>query len=131
MNLKLLPDELIIYILSFFSKRDIHYYSLNSLINKKLALSTMFLKFPYAEKRLLYGTVNNYFDKCFKCSNNLGINYNLVMCYYCSIKLEDYINYPMICHDCSKIKLSRGMLKFTSCNLCNKYTSHLGITPYS
>lgn len=131
MNLKLLPDELIIYILSFFSKNEIQYYSLNCHINKKLALSTMFLKFPYAEKRLLYGIVNNYFDKCFKCSNSLGLNYNLVMCYYCTIKLEDNFNYPMICHNCAKYKLNRGIIKYTSCNLCSNLTSHLGITPFS
>lgn len=91
----------------------------------------MFLKFPYAEKRLLYGIVNNYFDKCFKCSNNLGLNYNLVMCYYCTIKLEDNFNYPMICHNCAKYKLNRGIIKYTSCNLCSNLTSHLGITPFS
>ena len=62
--------------------------------------------------------------------NNQGIN-NIILCYHCYIDFEEEIRYPVICHKCTDHKLNRGQFKFTFCSICNKPTSHLGITPLS
>ena len=131
MNLTVLPNDLIICILSFLSNNKIHLLALKKLLNKKIIFSTYVYKFPFAEKRILKGLINNYFDDCFKCSIQLKFNHNLIMCPYCSIVLEQNYNYPIICHDCSKKKLNRGQYNFSSCDVCGRLTAHLGITYFS
>ena len=131
MNLTLLPNELKICILSFLSNNKIHLLALKKLLNKKIIFSTYVYKFPFAEKRILKGLINNYFDDCFKCSKKLQFNHNLIMCPYCSIVLEENYNYPIICHDCSKKKLNRGQYNYSSCDVCDRLTAHLGITYFS
>lgn len=131
MNLSHLPEELVIYILSFLSKNKIHLLALKKILNKDITLSTFVYKFPHAEKQLLKGIINNYFDDCFKCSKKLEFNHNLIMCPNCSIELEEDYSYPIICHDCSKKKLNRGQYNFSTCDICDRLTAHLGITYFS
>ena len=128
---KLLPNELVMCILSFLSNNEIHLLALKKILNKDITLSTYIYKFPFAEKRILKGLINNYFDDCFKCSKKLALNHNLIMCPYCSIVLEENYNYPIICHNCSRKKLNRGQYNFSSCDICGKLTAHLGITYFS
>lgn len=131
MNLTLLPNELIVHILSFLSKNEIHLLALKKILNKSIILYTYIYKFPYIKRKLLKGIINNYFDDCFKCSKKLKFNHNLIMCPYCSIELEEDYSYPVICHECSRKKLNRGQYKFTTCDICGKLTAHLGITFFS
>ena len=126
-----LPFYVKVIILSFLPKKTLHGYSMNSLISKDLIYATMKYKYPKVEDKILKGIVNNFYEKCFNCSSNLGKNYNIILCYYCSEILDDSYNYPVVCHNCSQNKLKRGQIKFTYCDICKNATSHLGITPFS
>ena len=124
-------DDIISHIYSFIPMREIYLLAVNKKIEEKLVRKILFQKFPKLNHKLLNGLVNNYYHKCFNCYNNLGCNYNLIMCCRCSLKLEDMMQYPIICNGCSNKKLKRGEYKFTFCKICNHPTSHLGITPFS
>lgn len=131
MNIKNLSEDLISYIYSFIPMKEIYILALNKKIDEILVRKILFQKFPKFKNHLLNGLVNNYYYKCFICCNNLGYNYNLIMCCNCCLKLEDMKQYPIICYGCSTKKLDRGEYKFTFCKICNNPTSHLGITPFS
>ena len=87
----------------------------------------------YLQKKInvIENIVDNFYDLCFKCNQQLGYQYNIILCYHCSIDFENEIRYPVICHNCTDHKLNRGQFKYTFCSICNKPTSHLGITPLS
>ena len=124
-------DDIISHIYSFIPMKEIYILAINKKLNENLVRKILFQKFPKFKNHLLNGLVNNYYNKCFICCSSLGYNYNLVMCNYCTLKLEDMEQYPIICHECSNKKLKRGEYKFTYCKICNQPTSHLGITPFS
>jgi hypothetical protein len=124
-----LPFDLKVLIFSYLSENEIR--SLIFYLPKKLINYTMIHKFPNINKEKIMGIVNNYHEKCYKCDNNLGFEYNIMLCYKCSEQLDNNINYPLICHNCAVNKLNRGQLRFNLCDICNYPTTHLGITPYS
>jgi hypothetical protein len=124
-----LPFDLKVLIFSYLSENEIR--SFTFYLPKKLINYTMIHKFPNINKEKINGIVNNFHNKCYKCNNNLGFEYNIILCYRCSEKLDTNINYPIICHICAKNKLNRGQVRFTSCDICGGSTMHLGITPYS
>ena len=126
-----LSDDIISHIYSFIPMREIYLLIINKKLKENLVRKILVQKFPKLNHKLLNGLVNNYYHKCFVCQKNLGYKYNLVMCCKCSLKLEDMVQYPIICHGCSNKKLERGEYKFTFCKICSHPTSHLGITPFS
>ena len=124
-----LPDDIISNIFSYLPMSQIYLISLDKNIINQFILEKILIN-KFKKKRSL-GYAKNFYHKCFKCNKNLKKNYNLVMCYFCSIKENEYIFHPLICHLCCKKKLNRGEINFTYCDICNKPTSHLGITPFS
>ncbi len=127
-----LPFDMKVIILSFLPTNTLHYYAIKSLVPEDLIYTSMLYKFKNYGPDKIRGIVNNFFEKCFKCSCSLGQNYNIILCYYCSEKLDDSsYTYPIICDACSDIKLLRGQSRFTFCNICKNATMHLGITPFS
>ena len=126
-----LPFDLKVLILSFLQKDVLSVYAIKSLLSKDIVYATMIYKFPDTNIKIIRGIVNNYYNECYKCTNVLFGNYNIIMCNNCSPILENSSSYPIICQECSAIKLKRGEFKFTFCSICNKPTSHLGITHFS
>ena len=126
-----LPDDIIIVILSYLSKRKLHSYALINLFPRWIIYQTMIHKFPRFRKEIIKGVVHNFYRRCFKCYSRLGMKFNIMLCYQCSPHLETNYNYPIICHNCTEHKLDRGEMKYSFCSICNYPTSHLGITPFS
>ena len=131
-----LPFDIQVVILSFLPYRILEVYAIKNILPFDLTLATIKYKFPENSSQdtnhnYIEGIVNNLYNNCFICSKVLGMNYNISLCYFCSIDLEGNLRYPKICHNCSEHKLKRGQYKFSFCYICNNPTSHLGITPFS
>ena len=125
-----LPKDINILILSYLPNNNLRYLSDESLLSKNLLKLT--LKNKYGDKKkIINGIVNNYFNECYKCSEKLGNLYNLIICYKCNLFADGFYIYPIFCHKCSSNKLRRGEMRYINCEICNRPTTHLGITPFS
>ena len=126
-----LPLELNGKILSFLGVKEIYLLAINKIIDERLTVNTIKQKYPEENLQHLEGIVHNFIHKCYLCNNILGKNYNLLMCDKCRLNLGEIKNYPIICSECSRVKLSRGCTKFTWCDICKSSCIQLGITIFS
>ena len=131
-----LPFDLQVKILSYLPFRNLEVLAMRKVLPSeyiKKALKMRTIGNSYLQKKInvIENIVDNFYDLCFKCNQQLGYQYNIILCYHCSIDFENEIRYPVICHNCTDHKLNRGQFKYTFCSICNKPTSHLGITPLS
>jgi hypothetical protein len=126
-----LPEDIVGQIYSYLSLKTIYLLAGQNILNQKLIKNIIKNKYEEMNVKNTSGFASNFYHKCFKCNKNLKSSYNLIMCYFCSLKEKQFYISPLICHQCSEKKLNRGEHRFTMCNICGKPTSHLGITPFS
>ncbi len=120
-----LPYEIVILILSYFSVEEIKHVHIPYQYYKQYLNTRVNIK----SERWVNGMYNNLHNKCFKCADDYGDSYFMVICMKCELLLNDYCNYPLICKPCvNNSKMVRGKVLCSTCPSCLDKKMHIIIS---